>query len=98
MDFSKVPWQDGDAQARKDNPLFWGAYDNTKGLIVAGDLVLPSPKGSADYQDYRLNKVNPLMGDASPNDSVTAGQNSAIVDAANYVWTNDPESPHNVAS
>jgi hypothetical protein len=79
---------DQDVQFNSD---YWDGY--AKGCAVA----IPSPSKAVDYPSFRksvdiLLKSPYLFGWVN---SYAVGYNAAIVDRANWVYLNDPVSPHN---
>lgn len=88
-----VPTADEKAQ----NPDYWSGYS----LGVANSVLVPSPANAADYYDYRNNRVWPLFKPQTAGFfpiAANVGYDNALMDAANYLWLNDPNSPHNKAS
>lgn len=77
------------------NPTYYSGY-NTGRMASAA---LPSPEGSVDYQTYRTWVEPFLLPPASPEgwvNNTATGYNNAMIDGANWLWTNDPKSPHKV--
>lgn len=76
------------------NQTYWTGYSTGKMASAA----LPSPAGSGEYNMYRT-WIDPyLMPPASPEGWVNnqaTGYNNAMIDGANWLWTNDANSPHN---
>jgi hypothetical protein len=76
------------------NPTYWEGYSG--GMAVRS--AIPSPAGSNTYENYRT-WVDPLLLPAStegfPNNT-TVGYNNAVIQGANYMWTNDPKSPFKI--
>jgi hypothetical protein len=79
------------------NESYWSGYEIGEKCSAA----LPSPEGSGDYDTYR-GWIDPyLLPPAAPSgwvNNMAVGYNNAMLDGANWLWTYDPKSPHNVPS
>jgi hypothetical protein len=78
------------------NQAYWTGYASG----ASESSILPSPAGSKNYETYRMWCDAFLLPPASggfPNHEAV-GYNNAMIDGLNWLWTNDPASPHNVVS
>jgi hypothetical protein len=85
------------ADEKARNSDYWNGY----ALGQASSGIVPGPAGAADYDDYRNNRVWPLFKPQAIGFFPLAGNvgyDNALMDAANWLWVNDPASPHNKAS
>jgi hypothetical protein len=84
---------------------YWDGY--AKGQ--ANSSIVPSPAGASDYEAYKARVVllfKQQVAQTQPNPSLPiptgapnsydVGYDNALMDAANWLWINDPASPHNV--
>jgi hypothetical protein len=77
-----------------NNQTYWEGYATGQAVGPA----IPSPAGSNTYENYRT-WVDPLLLPASHQgfvDNMAVGFNNAVIQGANWLWTNDPESPFKV--
>lgn len=81
------------AEQAPDQPYYRGYLAGRK-----ASAVLPSPAGSRDYDTYRSwvepFLLPPAISGFVKNENV--GYNNAMIDGANWLWTNDPQSPHKI--
>jgi len=77
-------------QIAENNPAWVTGYK--QGMSLGSTL--PSPKPTDTWATYWAS-LYPMLKDATMGDS-NVGYNNAIENAANWIWINDPVSPHNV--
>jgi hypothetical protein len=70
------------------NQDYWDSYR------LAQTVEPPSPEKSKDYWSYRT-LVNLFLKPVLFGNPSAAGWNCAVIDGANWVYVNDPTSPHN---
>jgi hypothetical protein len=80
------------------NPDYWNGYNSGKPM----NTVVNSPAGfPPDYGVYKTTMEKAYYRKASqsgyPND-YNVGYNNCINDIINWLWYNDPGSPHNVVT
>ena len=81
------------------NPDYWSSYGNTARSIVAGSLKLadPAPPEVKDHPTYNalvMQMTVPAANNGWVNNSAV-GYNDAVWSGSNYLYLNDPNSPHN---
>jgi hypothetical protein len=79
---------------KAQNPDYWNGY--ALGQASAG--IMPSPAGAADFWAYAALVAATVLKLAGPTDNFNVGFNAGLLDARNWLWINDPNSPHNKAS
>jgi hypothetical protein len=79
------------------NQEYWLGYDDGKSMKT----VINSPAGFPDYGAYKTAMEAGYYKPASEKGYPTnynVGWNNCCNDIINWLWTNDPKSPHNVVS
>jgi hypothetical protein len=77
------------------NQSYWNGWMQCANFICNGVILLPSPKGTGDYNNYSTLYPPYYMQDSTYGyvNSGAVGWNNAINQGKNYVWQHDPESP-----
>lgn len=78
------------------NPEYWSGYR----MGQTRKTIIPGPAGYDDYYAYKADwelYYKPATDMGYPI-QYNVGFNNAICDAGNWLWINDPKSPHNVVS
>ncbi|HEX4545745.1 MAG TPA: hypothetical protein VH110_05255 [Candidatus Acidoferrum sp.] len=80
------------------NQAYWNGWMQCANFICNGVILLPSPKGTGDYNHYSTMFAPYYMQDSTFGyvNNGAVGWNNAINQGRNYVWHNDPESPYKV--
>lgn len=85
-----------DAAAASSNPTYFGAYGAEQTALQSNPSLLPSASGLT-YDQYRA-EIDSMLQNPAPGgfvNNAAVGSNSALVDAANAAYINDPNSCHN---